>query len=74
MLFSYQQRNKIFLFFSFSFSHAFLCYLIFFYVISGSLAAIVLLDSIDVGLETAHTDGLQDWDSVKVFITTICVI
>ena len=46
----------------------------FFCVISGSLAAIVLLDSIDVGLETAHTDGLQDWDSVKVFIITICVL
>ena len=40
-------------------------------MIRGSLAAIVLLDSIDVGLETAHTDGLQDWDSVKVFIVTI---
>jgi hypothetical protein len=32
----------------------------------GSLAAIVLLNSIDVGLETVHTDGLQDWDAVKV--------
>ena len=42
-------------------------------MIRGSLAAIVLLDSIDVGLETAHTDGLQDWDSVKVSIVLIDV-
>ena len=37
--------------------------------VSGSVAAIVLLNSIDVGLETVHTDGLQDWDAVKVHHT-----
>jgi hypothetical protein len=31
----------------------------------GSNAALALLNSIDVGLETCHTPGLQDWDAVK---------
>ena len=31
-----------------------------------SRAALILLNSIDVGMATVHTDGLQDWDSVKV--------
>ena len=32
----------------------------------GGIAALVLLNSIDIGMETAHTDGLQDWDAIKV--------
>ena len=31
-----------------------------------SRAALILLNSIDVGMATVHTDGLQDWDAVKV--------
>jgi hypothetical protein len=32
----------------------------------GSYAAQVLFNSIDVGMATVHTDGLQDWDAVNV--------
>ena len=31
-----------------------------------SRAALILLNSIDVGMATVHTAGLQDWDAVKV--------
>ena len=31
----------------------------------GSQAALALLNSIDIGMETVHTDGLQDWDAVQ---------
>ena len=37
----------------------------------GSNAALILLNSIDVGLETVHTDGLQDWDAVKISLDAI---
>ena len=30
------------------------------------MPALVLLNSVDVGMETVHTDGLQDWDAVQV--------
>ena len=37
----------------------------------GSQAALVLLNSIDIGLQTVHTDGLQDWDAVQQSINSI---
>lgn len=37
----------------------------------GSQAALTLLNSIDIGMETVHTDGLQDWDAVRQSLKTI---
>ena len=37
----------------------------------GSHAALVLLNSIDIGLQTVHTAGLQDWDAVQQSINSI---
>jgi hypothetical protein len=34
----------------------------------GSYAAFVLLNSIDVGLDTAHTPDLQDWDAIEPIV------
>ena len=37
----------------------------------GSQAALVLLNSVDIGLQTVHTDGLEDYDAVEQSINSI---